>query len=434
MPDSTPTPPPLDGGANGDHGNGDEGGSASSDLGGVPSGSSGGSTGLTRKERREQASKGSTTWWWVLGAVGLLAVILVVAVVATAGHAKKKAAATTTTTAAPPATTLPVTCPLTGAPAPGGTVPGRPALAVKIGNYSGDRPSAGLNQADIVFEEPVEGAYTRLVAVFQCTGSDLVGDLRSARQPDAAILAQLSNPLFFHAGGIQPVLDLLGTVPVQDKNVLDSASSSVVIHPAGRYAPYATFMATGPAWALAGADVTPPAPIFTYSAALPPGAAIGSGQSVHIPFSTDADVTWTWNTASGTYLRSYATGPDTLVGGGQTATSNVVAMTVPTAVGTWVENAQGGREIEVNAIGSGPVVVLRNGVATSGTWTRTSLSTPATFVDASGQPITLAPGGTWEELVPQGIPVTATAAPPPPATSTTTTSASKSSTSKTTGR
>ena len=62
-------------------------------------------------------------------------------------------------------------CPLTGAPAPGGAVPARPALAVKIGNYPGDRPSAGLNQADIVFEEPVEGAITRLVAVFQCQGA-----------------------------------------------------------------------------------------------------------------------------------------------------------------------------------------------------------------------------------------------------------------------
>ena len=54
---------------------------------------------------------------------------------------------------------------------PGGVVPARPALGVKIGNYPGDRPSAGLDQADIVFEEPVEGAITRLLAVFQCQGS-----------------------------------------------------------------------------------------------------------------------------------------------------------------------------------------------------------------------------------------------------------------------
>ena len=131
------------------------------------------------------------------------------------------------------------TCPLTGTPAPGGVVPARPALAVKIGNYTGDRPSAGLNQADIVFEEPVEGSYTRLVAVFQCQGAALVGDLRSAREPDVAILSQLSNPIFVHAGGIDPVLALLADAPIQDENILGGGYGSVTIHPSGRYAPYA---------------------------------------------------------------------------------------------------------------------------------------------------------------------------------------------------
>ena len=104
-----------------------------------------------------------------------------------------------------------------------------PALAFKIGNYTDDRPSAGLNQADIVFEEPVEGSYTRLVAVFQCQGSALVGDLRSAREPDVAILSQLSNPIFLHAGGIDPVLALLTDAPIQDKNVLQGGFGSVTI-------------------------------------------------------------------------------------------------------------------------------------------------------------------------------------------------------------
>jgi len=127
---------------------------------------------------------------------------VVIAALVTGGKntpAAKVAAVATTAATAPPAV-----CPLTGAPAPGGVVPARPALGVKIGNYPGDRPSSGLNQADIVFEEPVEGAITRLLAVFQCQGSRLVGDLRSAREPDAGILSQLSHPLFVHAGGIDP--------------------------------------------------------------------------------------------------------------------------------------------------------------------------------------------------------------------------------------
>ena len=372
---------------------------------------------LTRKELRAQRTSGRHTWWWVLGGVAVLLVGTVIALLLTKSSAAKKAApATTTTTHVAPVV---ATCPLTGTPAPGGTVPARPALAFKIGNYTDDRPSAGLNQADVVFEEPVEGSYTRLVAVFQCQGSALVGDLRSAREPDVAILSQLSNPIFVHAGGINPVLALLANAPIQDKNILYGGFDSVIIHPSGRYAPYSTFSATAPAWALTPNATTPPAPVFAYSATPPTGAVPGSGIAVHVPFSSTSDVTWTWSPISANYLRSYSGVPDKLVDGHQTYATNVVIMTVSTFIGPWLENSEGGREVEVNAIGSGPLVVLRNGVAITGTWTRTSLTAPATLTAANGTPITLAPGNTWEELAPQGIPVTTTAAPPPATTSTT---------------
>jgi Protein of unknown function (DUF3048) N-terminal domain/Protein of unknown function (DUF3048) C-terminal domain len=353
--------------------------------------------------------------WYGLGLVVLIVAAVVVVGLNQGKKAAAKAPAPTTTTAPVPV----ALCPLTGAPAPGGTVPARPALGVKIGNYSGDRPSAGLNQADIVFEEPVEGAITRLVAVFQCRGASLVGDLRSARQPDAGILSQFSDPIFAHAGGIDPVLNLLASSPLIDKNLL-YASGSTMIHPSGRVAPYATFADTSTLWALDPGDTTPPAPIFPYSVALPGGAVPGSGGSVHIPFSASSDVTWQWSAPSGAYLRSYSGTPDKLVDGSQSAAANVVVMTVPTSIGYWVENEEGGREVDVTATGSGPLLVMRNGAAIAGTWSRASLTQPATLTGPGGIPITLQPGNTWVELVPDGIPVTTAplpaAAPEPPTT------------------
>jgi hypothetical protein len=61
---------------------------------------------------------------------------------------------------------------------------------------------------------------------------------------------------------------------------------------------------------------------------------------------------------------------------------------------------------------------MRDGVAITGTWTRTSLTSPATFATASGAPIALAAGNTWEELVPQGIAVTLPGAAPAAPTTT----------------
>ena len=95
--------------------------------------------------------------WGVLATAGLTGLLLS-ACSSSPAHddaAAKVKPTATTTTAPPPA------CPLTGVPAPGGTVPQRPAMAVKIDNYPAGRPQSGLDKADIIFEEPVEGGITR---------------------------------------------------------------------------------------------------------------------------------------------------------------------------------------------------------------------------------------------------------------------------------
>ncbi|HUY67667.1 MAG TPA: DUF3048 domain-containing protein [Acidimicrobiales bacterium] len=368
---------------------------------------------LTRQELRKQGGArnggGSRAWWYVLGTGAVMVVGVGVAVLVTQGNNDTAATIRAAPVTAAPAAAPP--CPLTGAPAPAGSVPARPALGIKIGNYSGDRPSAGLNQADIVFEEPVEGGITRLVSVFQCQGAPLVGDLRSARQPDVGILSQLSNPLFVHAGGINPVINLLSESPLIDKNLYQGGNASAIIQQPGRVSPYSTFVNTASLWALDPSNTTPPAPIFQYSGALPTGSVPGSGASVHIPFSGSSDVTWQWSPAAGKYLRLYSGVPDKLLDGSQTTATNVVILTVQTSYGSWVENAGGGHEVVVTATGTGPLVVMRNGVAITGTWSRSTLTQPATLTAADGAPITLQPGNTWEELVPEAVAVTPVAAP-----------------------
>ena len=67
----------------------------------------------------------------------------------------------------------------------------RPALILKIDNSDADtcdgtaRPQIGLNQADIVIEELVEGI-TRFMAIFQSNIPETVGPIRSARSSGGA--------------------------------------------------------------------------------------------------------------------------------------------------------------------------------------------------------------------------------------------------------
>jgi hypothetical protein len=296
-------------------------------------------------------------------------------------------------------------CPLTGTPAPNGAVPQRSALAVKVDNYPTARPQTGLTAADIVFEEPVEGGITRYVAVFQCHGTSMVGPVRSARNIDIGILGELGHPLLVHVGGIQPVIDNIIASPIKDFELGDY--TSIIQHPPGRVAPYDTYTSTTAVWQLRPTAANPPKPVFSYSKEAPKGTPVAS---VSIPFSVYSPVVWRYDAKAGKFLRFYGTAPDVLANGVQNSASNVIVQFIHVFYGPWVENSEGGLEVQANLAthASGKAIVFRNGVEIPGQWSRATLTQPTSFTTTSGQPITMQPGTTWVELVPTTVSVTTT--------------------------
>ncbi len=337
-------------------------------------------------------------------------------------HSSAATATTTTATAAPVAL-----CPLTGTPAPGGVVPDRPALAVKIDNYSlgpapaEARPQSGLDYADVIFEEQVEGSITRYAAVFQCRDAPgVVGPVRSARWTDIQMLSQLGHSILVHVGGIGPVLDLINESALVNVDLIDNPQLET--HPAGRYAPYDTYTTTQAVWAQEKQLTTPPAPIFTFSSTAPAGEAV---TQVHLDWSGTSDIYWRWDQGTGTWLRFYNVGsasapdiePDLLADGVQNQVQNVIVQQVSITYGPWAENSEGGLEAESHILdSSGKVYVFRNGKMIVGTWTAGAAGTPTKYLNAAGQPIALEPGRTWVEIYPDTASVVVT-----PVTSATTT-------------
>jgi Protein of unknown function (DUF3048) N-terminal domain/Protein of unknown function (DUF3048) C-terminal domain len=334
----------------------------------------------------------------------------------------------TTTTAAPVAL-----CPLTGTPAPGGVVPDRPALAIKVDNYSlgpapaEARPQSGLDYADVIFEEQVEGSITRYAAVFQCRDAPgLVGPVRSARWTDIQMLSQLGHPLFVHVGGINPVLDLIDQSRLINVDLIDNPQLET--EPAGRYAPYDTYTTTQAIWAAKKQLTTPPAPIFTFSKTVPSGKSVSQ---IHLDWSATSDIYWRWDQSTGTWLRFYNVGtpsapdirPDVLTDGVQNQAQNVIVQDVNLTYGPWYENSEGGLEAESHILdNSGKVYVFRNGEMIVGTWSAGAAGTVTKYLNAAGKPIAMEPGRTWVEIYPNNLPVAVTTrvAPPTPVTTTTT--------------
>lgn len=293
----------------------------------------------------------------------------------------------------------PTTCPLTGQPAPGGAVPQRPALALKVENLPLARPQTGLNTADIVYEEPVEAMITRFVVIYQCHGAPRVEPVRSGRLEDASILRQYDHPLFGYAGAVPSVIAAVHRAGIHDVN-FDVAVSAYLRDPA-RYAPHNLYTSTEALWRFGRqrwGSLPPPPPVFSYSTTVPADAKPAA--AVHLPFSGYSNVTWKWSAGKQVWLRYYnGSTPATLSNGQIIDAKNIVVQVVRVTL-TSVTDVNGVHSPFAHVIGTGTVYVFRNGKVIQGRWIRNSEGQVTKLVDAQGNEIPLQPGRTWVELFP----------------------------------
>lgn len=292
--------------------------------------------------------------------------------------------------------TRPEPCPLTGIEPEGGS-PDRPALAIKVENLDVARPQAGLDRADVVYEQPVEGGITRFVAIFQCRDARRVGPVRSARVVDADVLAQFGSPLFGYAGGVPPAVNRLRRVGVQDVGIRDAPDAYT--RDADRSAPHNLYTSTRALYR-AGRDTGPPEPVFTYDPEPPGEGEARRARRVLVNFSPEAEVVWRYRRGPGVWARLHGGTPHTLEGGGQVTAENVVVQVVRVVPGAIVD-AAGNPSPEIDVVGRGPAFVFRDGVVIEGEWVRESRGEVTRFLDQAGNDIPLAPGVAWVELFPR---------------------------------
>lgn len=281
--------------------------------------------------------------------------------------------------------------PLTGEPINGGAnVVGRPALAVTIDNHPDARQNhSGLAVADIVYEQIVEGGFTRFLAVLHTNDSDLVGPIRSGRSHDVALLAPLDVPLYAWSGGNPGVNRLIAEAPVVDLSALGGAAGYFRGPGVG---PHDLYNDTESLW-----DQTPSdhagAPRQQFEYTFPGESFVGTeiaGFDLRIG---DLVVGWNWDAAAGSWRRSQDGVEHIDVTHGPIASTNVVVMVV----------AYGRSSIDVNSpeartVGEGLAVVFSDGKAVEGRWARSAENEPIAFLDETGDPLALTPGSTWVEL------------------------------------
>ncbi|MGQ0679524.1 MAG: DUF3048 domain-containing protein [Actinomycetota bacterium] len=319
------------------------------------------------------------------------------------------------------------TCPLTGQESPEGLEVNRPALAIKIDNHPRARPQAGLESADIVYEELVEGGLTRFLAIYHCGDAARLGPTRSARLVDPDLLVQYQPVLFGYSGAAPPVLaKVRSTAGVVD--LVHGANGAAYSRQSGRPAPHNLFTsserlrATSSAQGIVGAPktglvfdaaVAQPAPGSATPApgsatpapgsspidvVVPPAPVVPPGRTVSFAYSGGNSVSYSFDDITQRYLRSMNGSPHRDENQNQLSMVNVVVLKVN------IQLAAGTPHITVT--GEGEATVLHNGRVVTGRWRRSGLADQITLVDTSGLPIPLAPGNTWINLVPSTQAVT----------------------------
>lgn len=342
-------------------------------------------------------------------AVAAAAVLVLLPVVVLAANRGGDAAPEPTTTTRPPTTTTtrPPTTTTTAPPPPVAPLTGvegafegrikRPALLVKIDNHPQARPQAGLNQADIVIEEPVEGNLTRLAAVFHSTDSAGVGPVRSVRTTDLELVPLFGRLLFASSGGNNDVVPQLHNANVVD--IGSNVSGQGFYRAGGRPAPHNLLTATLDLYAKAPESPPPPRPLFSYlrrGERLPAGSIAVGGMALR--FGGGEVSRFNWDPASRSWLRSQGGTPHVDAAGVRVAPENVVVIEID-----YDRSGQLGRSVPHAVVtGSGPVTVLTNGQAVRGTWSRPTLADPLRLTTAKGEPIKLIPGQTFIELPVKG--------------------------------
>ena len=252
----------------------------------------------------------------------------------------------------------------------------------------------------MVVEEPVEGGYTRFIAVFQCGDSDRVGPVRSGRTTDPDYLRQLGPAVFGYAGGRNVVKREVPKVGLVDVNYIVAAGAYT--RDESRAAPHNLYTTTAALWRAGKSKEGAPDPLFTYAETW--DGAAKRIRSVHLPYSGVSDVYWHWNGGKGAWLRSHGDVPHVLEGNERVSATNVVIQVVSVTDSDFLDSA-GNPSPEVDLTGSGKAYVLRGGEVIRGRWERESLHDVTTFVTKDGTEIALAPGRTWVELLPSGVPV-----------------------------
>ncbi|WP_161823235.1 DUF3048 domain-containing protein [Sporotomaculum syntrophicum] len=265
-------------------------------------------------------------------------------------------------------------------------------IAVTIDNSSSARPQSGLDQADLVYEVPVEGGVTRYLAVFFHEGTKNIGPIRSAR-PYLIELAREWDAIYIHCGQSPQAQTYFAENQIAHINEM--------FHPTGfwrdksRQAPFNLYTDINSLWQ----EITKLG--WDNKGALADYPLRGAGDqlsgqvaeklTIIYPYGR---VGYQYDAPTNTYLRFLNDRPYLdLNSSMQLSAVNILIQ----QVSMWAFDSEG--RLEVNLLGQGKAWLFSNGQVQEATWRKNSNTSRTRFYDQTGVELSMTKGTTWIQLI-----------------------------------
>jgi Protein of unknown function (DUF3048) N-terminal domain/Protein of unknown function (DUF3048) C-terminal domain len=292
----------------------------------------------------------------------------------------------------------PATCPLTGKKPSSDSLASRPAVAVKVENNPAAYPLSGLEKADLVFEEEVEGGLSRFMAIYQCGDTGKVGPVRSAREVDPHIMKPITR-ILADAGSNAIVDKILAKAHITVIDETNAGSAMRRVARAGISSEHTLYANTIALRKLGKKHFNRPPPDSVFKFGDLQKDASRKATSITINFSSGNVAGYKWS--KGRWQRLQGGSPLMAESGHQIAVDNVLIEEHRVNYSKKIVDVLGNPSTKiVDVTGSGRAVLFRDGRAIKGEWSRGSVDDPVRFETKSGDEMQLKPGSVWIELVP----------------------------------
>ena len=269
-------------------------------------------------------------------------------------------------------------------------------LAVKIDDTNAAHPQIGLEDAEVVYIEQVEGGLTRLAAIFSTVIPQRVGPVRSARISDIDILSQFGRVAFAYSGAQSKLLPVIAAANLQDLGA-QRQSPTIYTTDSNRNQPYAMVLRAD----LLMQKITDND--LQVDSAKSVGFVFGELQEGGTPVQK-FEVNWPaarysaeWSDEESRWLLSHNSKLNLAESGVVLGPTTFVIQMVKILPSEYGDKLGGVTPLS-ETIGTGKAYVLRNGERFVTTWNRATADSGTTFSFSDGTIMNFDPGQVWVAL------------------------------------